>query len=215
MSKYGDSKTISESGITSVVKSTFDETLGVATLGFLTGVFKVRNQNNAEELIRRLEASEINLDNHLVQSDEFLGYTAKVLIALSTATTRQKIDYLLNAYINGVADVDFRNKSERFNELIDVLSSLSMHSIQVVVEIYKYHLNNGLLDTNDDINRGVIKHLNDAFSMTDDDIYSICHLLTAKGLVFQHQLFGYGFVPQASPWVKDIIHLLEVENQFQ
>ena len=215
MSNYGNSKTISESIITPIIKSTFDETLGVATLGLLTGVFKVRNQKNAAELIRRLEESEISLDNHLVQSDEFLGYTAKVLIALSTATTKQKIDCLLNAYINGVLDIDFSSKSERFNELIDVLSSLSMNSIQVVVEIYKYHLNNGLLDSNEDINRGVTKHLKDTFSMSDD-IYSTCHLLTAKGLVFQHQLVGgYGFVPQASPWVKDIIHLLEVENQFQ
>lgn len=92
-------KTIGTSTINQAFSNIVNNSLGVVSLGFLSGVMQVRNQKIADELINRLENAEIELDNELIKSNEFLGFTSKVLIALSTASKNKKISFLLDVYI--------------------------------------------------------------------------------------------------------------------
>ena len=122
-----------------------DNTLGKLSFGLFTAAMTARNKLIADKLIQKLENSKIELADELIQSNEFLGYTSKILLALSTSTKQKKFDYLMNVYINGISNEYFINRSDKYSEVIDIISSLSEDSINVMIELHKFYSNEILI----------------------------------------------------------------------
>lgn len=98
------------------------------------------------------------------------------------------------------------------NVLIDIISSLSLASISVLVETYRFH--------KEEIEQNVTyvkinESLSQQLKLSEKDLLSHWYLLSGKGLLEQQPLHGKGFMPFPSSWLKDIIHILEVENHIQ
>nr|WP_313016546.1 hypothetical protein [Moraxella sp. CTOTU48841] len=192
-----------------VVKIFFDEMLdswlGKISFGVFSSAIRTRNKLIADKLVEKLKNSQINLDDDLVQSNEFIGYTLKVLAAINTATRQAKIDYLLNIYINGLSDSEFYNRSEKYSELVDIISTLSEDSIVLLIEIYKDYIEqNKVEDSNNAI------RITNKLHISYEDFISTCYLLSGKGLIRQVHLVSNSFFPVPTSWLESIIHLLEV-----
>ncbi len=187
-----------------------DNTLGKLSFGLFTAAMTARNKLIADKLIQKLENSKIELADELIQSNEFLGYTSKILLALSTSTKQKKFDYLMNVYINGISNEYFINRSDKYSEVIDIISSLSEDSINVMIELHKFYSNEILIT---DKNNNPIPYISQKLNMAEADILATCYLLSGKGLVLQQPLYGSGFAPLQSSWLEDIIELLEDKTQ--
>lgn len=183
-----------------------DNILGKLSFGIITTAISTRNKFNAEKLIERLKNSEIELNDELIQSNEFLGFTVKTLTAINAATKKNKIEFLLNIYVNGLNDSEFFQKSEKFAELMDIVSSLSEDSIILLIEIYKDFIKHGR-----DLENNNILRITDNLNIGYDDFLSHCYFLTGKGLLKQVQLASGGFFPLPSSWLESLFYLLENE----
>ena len=128
-----------------------------------------------------------------------------MLAAINTATRQAKIDYLLNIYINGLSDSEFYNRSEKYSELVDIISTLSEDSIVLLIEIYKDYIEqNKVEDSNNAI------RITNKLHISYEDFISTCYLLSGKGLIRQVHLVSNSFFPVPTSWLESIIHLLEV-----
>lgn len=187
-----------------------DTLFGKLSFGLFNAAMKTRNQFITEQLLLKLKNSQLQIDDELIQSNEFIGYTSKVLLALNTSTKKTKIDYLLNVYINGISDINFYDRSERYSELVDVISSLSEESIIILVEIYKdYNIHNKVED-----NSNVLR-LIDRLQIDYKDFISNCYLLSGKGLLRQVPLANGSFFPVPTSWLESIINLLQIDDNQQ
>ena len=116
-------------------------------------------------------------------------------------------NFILNDSVNEFATIEelFEFVSDKYSELVDIISTLSEDSIVLLIEIYRDYIEqNKVEDSNNAI------RITNKLHISYEDFISTCYLLSGKGLIKQVPLASNSFFPVPTSWLESIIHLLQV-----
>jgi len=111
------------------------------TLRFLaTGGYGQYKQRKRKQLIEAMSQAEINLDAPELQNEEFIGCFLATEDAVAKCTSKTKFNALVAMFVNGVKTGKIVRDTDRYQEMLSIVSELSFREIQVIYHLYQFDM---------------------------------------------------------------------------
>lgn len=179
------------------------------TLGKAVQTFRERRFNR---LIEGLEKGDIKTDDFDLQSDQFIACFLKTNEAIEKSAAKEKVDFLIGLFMQGVKENLIVEKPDFYNELISIFSELSYREIEVL------YLLDGVLPVDGEDrensrvgeqNEEAAKLIAEKYGVTEEYGFTLISRLQRTGLVVGCNVLGrwpYVRLSQMYTSIKSFLH---------
>lgn len=178
-----------------------------AATGAVKTAIEAYKNNLHNQLLLRLNQGEINLNDPRLREDKFISSFIRTEEALRKAESKEKLDLLIDLFINGIKNSSVFTETSAYHETIHTLGEMSYREIFFIYHLDSYCRANNK-DSTQEFNPQMIVFFKNAMGLDIEDVFSLTRRLYSTGFVKKQNLVGEGDFPIISPTYSDVLDII-------
>lgn len=192
-----------------MITATFIESklsMTVAT-GVVKTAIEAYKNNLHNQLLLRLNQGEINLNDPRLREDKFISSFIRTEEALRKAESKEKLNLLIDLFINGIKDSSVFTETSAYHEIIYTLGEMSYREILFVYHLDTYCRANNK-DSTQEFNSQMMVCFKKEMDLDTEDVFSLTRRLYSTGFVKKQNLISDSDFPIISPTYRDVLDII-------